>query len=1064
MAKRNTTAAAVLRRHLNALKLGSGALALAVASSWAVPAIAQETTSSMTGLVLTSQGEPAAGVQVEIVHVPTGTRTVSNVNAEGRFSAPGLRVGGPYTVTFSGTGVPRQAIDGLFIRLGEPAVIDLVLEGQAQAQAGIEEIVVTGERITQQVSGTGRAFNEEQIQRAPTVNRDLKAALRLDPRVSLDPTNVDAISIAGANNRFNQLSVDGVRQGDDFGLNNNGYPTQRAPISLDAIEQLAVVTNPFDVEYSGFQGGLINIVTKSGSNDFSGSAFYYYTDDSITGDKSKNNTYQFTFEEKTYGGTFGGPILRDKLFFFLSYEKLESTVPQDFGPSGSGAPNQVSGITVAEYNQVLDISNRIYRFDAGALGAALPEDDEKILARVDWNITDDHRATFAYQKTEGNQTSDTGNSLSSRTIATLSHLYNRAITLEQYSGQIYSTWTDNFSTELKYGRKEVVTNQDSLRGTDFAEMEVRTAGGGIINVGPDEFRHANVLTNDLNSYKAKGEYLLGDHTITAGFEREELDVFNLFVPRSQGFYTFNSIADFEARRAATFSYQNAVSNNANDGAAQFAYDTNSLYLEDKWNVTPDLELTYGLRYDWWVSDDQPVLNPTFRNRYGFANTETLDGLDLWSPRLGFRYDLTDRTKLTGGVGVFGGGTPNVWISNSFSNDGQTITRQDFSRTSSALPVATVLDNVNGFDIPQAVLTRHGTLVGAGDVNALDPGFEIPSEWQAALGLTHDFDVPGFADGVRLTLDAQFAQTREAVLWQNIRFTRIGTLPDGRPRYGLIPGATGGNDYLLTNTGEGNRMTLSAALDAGWETAFGDIDAYVGYAFQDSEDVNPGTSSTASSNWDNVAVADMNNPEKATSNYEIRHRVTWETSWSKTFFEGFKTTLSFVGEHRTGRPYSFTFRDGGSIFGDSRQDARDRQLFYVPANCNEVILRNVTCADLDAFIERNELGEYRGQIVPRNSHRSPWVHTVDMSLRQEIPAFFKGHRAVLTFDVQNLTNLLNNDWGRLEQVGFPSVAPVTTPSIDAATGRYIYTGLSDPNLTTSARRSVWQIQVGVRYEF
>ncbi|MFV3075550.1 TonB-dependent receptor [Niveispirillum fermenti] len=1068
----NKKVAAVFRRHTSSLKFGAGVTALAIASAWAIPAVAQQTTSSMSGYVTTAEGLPAAGAVVEITHVPSGTRSTATVNAEGRFNAAGLRVGGPYNVRFNAEGVPPQVIEGVFISLGEPFQLNLALTGSDS----IEEIVVTGDRVGTAVVGNGRSFSEDQIRNAPTVNRDLKSTLRLDPRVSLDATNLDAISIGGANTRFNQISVDGVRQSDDFGLNNNGYPTQRAPISLDAIEQLSVVTNPFDVEYSGFQGGLVNIVTKSGTNDFHGSAFYYYTDSDLTGDKSKSNRYTFNFKEKTYGGTLGGPIVKDKLFFFGSYEKLDAQTPQEYGPSDGAAPIKIPGVTQAEYDQVLGIAQRVYNYDAGALGATLPEKDEKILARIDWNIAEGHRATVSYQRTKGNQTSDTGNSVSGRTIATLGHLYDRSVTMDQYTAQLYSDWTDNFSTELKFGRKEVVTGQNSLRGVDFPEMEIKTAAGTVINIGPDEFRHANALTNDLNTYKAKGEYLWGDHTLTFGYEREELDIFNLFVSTSRGFYAFDSIADFEARRAASFRYNNALSNNADDAAATFGYKTNSLYLEDKWDITPDFELTYGLRYDWWESSDKPALNQVFTNRYGYDNTRTLDGLDLWSPRVGFKYQVNDDTTLSGGAGIFGGGSPNVWVSNSFSNTGVLTSNQSVTRNangtftlSPGVPASTtlgsaVLDNVTG-NLPAELLARQGQLSGQGDVNAIAPGFEIPSEWQFALTVEHRFDIPGFGDDWRLTASGQYAKTRDAALWRNGRYVQNGTLPDGRPRYVLMTGAPSGNDLILDSTGKGSRLSISTMLDKRWDTDYGDVTTFVGYTYQDAKEVNPATSSTALSNWDNVAVSDMNDPELSTSNYEIKHRIVYAATWEKEWFTDLLSTISVVGESRTGRPYSYTFFGGGPNFNDPRQNSRNRQLFYVPGSCAEVnFAGGLTCEALNDFIARNGLEKYRGQIVPRNSHRSPWVHQIDLAMKQQVPAFFEGHKAAVTLDIRNVGNLINSKWGRLEQVGFPGVSPVLTPSV-GADGKYTYTGpLREPSINANAKSSVWQIQVGVRYEF
>ena len=1075
-----------------AIATGAG---LAIALAAAPLAQAQETTSQFSGFVIGADGQPIEGAVVSVQHLPSGTIATSTTGSSGQFAVTGLRIGGPFRVSTKAEGMQDVIVEDLYMQLGQRTSVTLV----AQPVVQLAEVEVSGASERDVTIGAGSRFGAREVREMPSISRDIKDIVRIDPKAWVDPTNSDALEIAGVNNRYNTITVDGVRQSDDFGLNNNGYPTQRSPLSVDAIESFTVLTAPFAVEYSSFRGSTINVVTKSGTNEFKSSAYYYTSDDSMAGDKSKDRDLEFTFDEETYGGTFGGPIIKDKLFFFLNYEKLDRTAPQDFGPAGSGYPVEISGVTQAEYDQILQISQNVYDFDAGGNRlSTLPEDDEKILARIDWNLSETQRTSFAYQHTEGNEVITSNDSTSQNRISAPSNWYNRAITLDSYSAQFFSDWNEYFSTELKVARKEVDVRQDSLQGTDFAEIQIRTPTGGTMYIGPDEFRHANYLTNDLDTIKLKSNVFLGDHTLTIGYEREELDIFNLFVPRSQGQYVFSSIDDFEGQVATNFSYTNAFTNNSDDGAAAFGYDVDSFYVQDEWQVNPDFKIQAGVRMDKFSSSDQPRLNENFLGRYGFSNLATLHGRDLIMPRIGFNWQWRPETTIYGGWGLFGGGTPNVWISNSFSNDGVTVVQTNVSATTNPALAPVALNGMNGFDIPQEVQDFHEALRGDGPVNAVDPGFDIPSQYRWNLGIKHTL-----AWDVEMTADVIVSNVKDEVLWQDIRLVQTGTAPDGRPRYSpAVDGRTSSSiqDLLLTNTGGGKGKVYTVDLTKTWRTGAGRFDAYLGYGYQDIKDINPGTSSTASSNWDNLAVADPNNPGLSTSNYEIEQQFKGQFTWRRTFFGDYETSVSLVGQSRSGRPYSYTFGGGTllSVFGDPRQADRQRQLFYVPASPTDVIYEALCTAadvtamvpgctsttsfssanaaaaqfasDMEAYIDQQGLAQYRGRIVPRNSHTSPRVSILDLRLSQELP-FWRKARGVLTFDVENLANLIDSDWGQFRQVSFPYVAPVVDVNrIDSATNRYVYrprTGQSGPVAppeSIAALPSVWRLQLGVRIEF
>jgi outer membrane receptor for ferrienterochelin and colicin len=1103
--RRSARLAAAVSSVLSAPVLFGGALALGL-----LPGVAQaqETTAQIVGTITGANGEAVAGATVTILHVPSGTTVTTRTNDSGRFGANGVRLGGPFKIDVAGDGFEPRSIDNVYTTLGRPFALNVALKSLET----IAEVEVTGTRENSQQMGVTAQFNANDIANSPSINRDLKDIVRNDPAIYIDPQNSNAISIAGQNSRFNSITVDGVKQNDDFGLNNNGYATNRSPVSLDAIQSLSVATSPFDPQYSGFQGGSINVVTKSGTNDFSGSVYYYYNDDSFAGDKTKDRVINLTFEEKSYGATLGGPILQDKLFFFVNYEKFERVSPISVGPRGSGFAAEQTRPTLAELEAVVAAARSTYNFDALDLVSSVPEESEKILVNLDWNINDNHRARYSYQRTEDFDISGTPTNSTFSSYSSPSQWYERGYKLDQNVLQVFSNWTDAFSTELKVARKKVGNRQEPLGGNTFAQMTINlpttvqyTPGtfgsGGSIIIGPDISRHANSLANETQQFKFRANYLLDRHTLSAGLEREKLDVFNLFVQNAQGVYTFANLADFVARRAATFFYTNSVlsnPNDVNDGAASFSYTNTAAYLQDRWQVTDNFLLSYGVRVERFSGSDRPRANNAFATRYGFSNNESLDGRKLVSPRIGFEWNVTEKTTVSGGFGLFGGGTPNVWISNSFSNDGVVLGSLQVNRPTTGTLTAlqdAALNNFNGFDIPALVQSQIVTNgAGAATVNAIDPDFNIPSSWRYTLGVDHEADLWFLGDAWRLSAEGQYTEVKDAVLWRDLRLVQIGTLQDGRPRYGYRttdPAAgtrgTGINDMLLTNTNGGRTQQLTLQAEKAWDTRFGLFDLSLGYAFTNAEEVSPATSSVALSNWDNMATSDINNPGVTTSAYEVRHRFPIRLSWRKNLFGDNESAVNLFVERRAGLPYSFTFAGTASgltgnaadlaavgVFGDPRHDNRSRQLFYVPNGPTDVLFStngasNLNWATLDAFITANGLDKYRGQIAPRNGFRSPWVTTADLQFRQELPGFGEGHKGVLTVDILNVANLINKKWGSFGQVGFPYVVPVVAvEGLDPATGKYIYRGLSGVGSkvlnTNPPQQSLWRIQVGLRYEF
>ncbi|HYF23606.1 MAG TPA: TonB-dependent receptor [Caulobacteraceae bacterium] len=1101
-------------------KLAYGAAASVLALAAASAAFAQEITGGIRGQVTDEAGAPVAGATVTVRHEPTGTTSTTVTSQDGLFTTRNLRVGGPYTISVSAGGFGDEQVQLAAIGVGDPAQVDVMLFSANNSA----EIVVTGASRGGLLTSPRTRINAEDIETLPSISRDLKDFARKSPFVVLDQTNNDALVIGGQSNRSNSITVDGVKQTDDFGLQANGYPTQRSPISISAVEALSVEIAPYDVQYGNFQGGTVNVVTKSGGNDFHGELFYEFTDNKYRGD-SFTFTNPFTgektqrkvttvFEEKGWGATLSGPILQDRLFFLLNYEKFEATEPALNGPTGSGAANQIPGVTQANVDQVRSIVQSVYGYDPLDWQAGeLLTTDEKMFGKVDWNISDDHRAVFSYQNTKGSVLNETGNSTSTTqpSLGLLSKWYELATELTVYKAQLYSDWTPNFSTELSVSRKEVVNESLPLAGSDFAQFRVYLPGTAFtgagapvctaaspcpsIFLGPDISRHANVLTNDVDQLRIKADYTAGAHRLTAGYEREKLEIFNAFVQNANGAYVFNTLTDLQNRNAYSLTYANAASNNKNDGGASFGYTTNTLYVQDQFDATPDLTLRFGLRYDWWTSGDRPKENPAFEAAYGFKNNENLDGMSVLQPRFGFNWTPAADISVYGGIGLFVGGTPNVWLSNNYTNTGNLLGTYNCNRTGTGgNPVcpADSMNNVNGFQVgagAQAANTASAN-AGTGVINALDPDFEPAQIWKASIGVQKDFDFGRYGDNWRVRAEYVKSDVEKGLLWQELLAENniIGATPDGRPIYG--PRANR-YDLVLTNTNEGGAEQWAFAISKEWREGWAEgLDFDLSYTTVDSEDVNPGTSSVAASNYGQVAVFDPNDPDVATSNYELAFATKLTVGYQRKFFGDNRTSIRLFAQRRAGLPYSYTFDYTGSNsvaagapFGENGVFAqRDRSLLYVPmtdssGNVTATSDPNVTyggsfnVADFNTFLKERGLIQYAGGAAPRNAFRSPDVNIVDMRIAQEIPAFFpSGAKAELYMDIENLGNLLNEEWGVVQQIGFPyfsnNVVAGVTPGCTGGAGacQYNYTSFTNRAPSAFNTQSLWQIKWGVRFKF
>ncbi len=1056
-------------------------LAALLALFAAMPAFAQSTSASIAGRVLDLNDTPVAGATIAIVHQPSGTRRALTTDDAGRFSSGGMRVGGPYSVKASKEGMLDSGKDDVLLILDQAVFVDLQMAPVASLEA--VEVVASTVDTTFSYDNMGARTNvtRQQIEAFPSIKRSLDDYVRFDPRiVQVDKTR-GGISANGQNNRYNNVRIDGVPTNDQFGLNDSGLPTvtqASQPVSIDWIEEFNIGLSNYDVTQTDFVGININAVTKSGGNEFAGGIYGLYRNDDMVGDDENGNEFRGFEDEWVAGGYVGGPIIADTLFFFVGYERFERSSPSpDFGIIGSDA-GTIINLTQAQVDQVVSIANR-YGFETGDTTiSGVDNTDDKYFAKLDWNINDDHRAWVRYNKTEGSVLRTPG--IGRTVLALTDHYYEDNVEFESYAGGLYSTWTDTFSSEFNISYSEY----DSMPAVFAVQPQVNVTvvgTGASVRFGTEQFRHDNILGVDTTTAFWAGDWFLGDHTLRFGADYEENEIFNEFVESSLGRYTFNSTADFDAGRYAQYVLRRSATGVGADAAADWAYENTGVFVQDTWTLSSNLTLLFGIRADFNEVGDEPALNPLFVSKYGFPNNATVDGNELYQPRFGFNYtfDTERRTQLRGGVGLFQGSSPGVWLSNNFTNTGTLI--QVVQDTNGGLGVS---------GDPSFVPPEAAAASPAQDVDSLDPDFDQPSVWKWNLAFEHELPWYGLVAGIEYLV----SDTYRGVFYEHLNLgDPVSALPDGRQSFwsntnpaSFSPtGPIGSlvrsrsradtrfNDVLLlrnTNSGRAENTTVSL------EKPFADNwYAKVAYTYTDATDVNPGTSSRAISNWNGRIIFNPNEEVEATSNYAFRERVTSLFSYRWNWLDNAPLTVSLFYEGREGRPYSYAF------LGDANGDRiNGNDLFFIP-NVGDVAFTSAsTAADQAAFFDYLESDEYlssnRGEVADRNAERAPWAHQIDMRFSQEFP-LFRDTRGEVYVDILNVGNLIDEDWGHIDQAPFPYQLQVARFAGVNTGGQYVYDVSSFVNEAQGGTvvnpalqredgegQSRWAVQVGFRFEF
>ncbi|MGY0503792.1 TonB-dependent receptor [Luteimonas sp. e5] len=1050
-----------------------------IAALAAAPAFAQSTSAGVGGMVTDASGRPVAGAEVTIVHVESGTTSRVVTDASGRYSARGLRVGGPYTITVNKSGEGTDTESDVYLPLNQVATVNAQL---ASGQA-LDTVVVTGvagpEIFSQNKMGTATNVTRDSIDALPSANRNIQDFIRLDPRISQVSKADGAISAGGQNTRYNAIKIDGVSASDPFGLESNNLPTERQPVSMDAIEEINIDLANYDTTIFGGTGAVINAVTKSGTNRFAGSVYGAYRDGDWVRKDLRGIPFAGFNSEKTWGATFGGPIIKDRLFFFVNYEKFERDAP---GISLSDTPY---GVNILD-SDITAVQNAAqgYGFDAGSLNVPGNKTEiEEYAAKIDWNITDDHRFAIRYSNMEQSVARFPG--LGNSSVSLSSYWYDQPKTFKSLTGELFSDWSDNFSTEFKVSRRDYRAERVPYSHLPSIRINGFGTNNSSIFIGTEQNTHVNIIeTNELTAFGA-GIFYAGDHTIKVGADYSKNDVLNFYGRNLNGVYVFNTLADFVAGTPLQYELRAPRAGGSYDDIpARYTLKNLGLFAQDSWAITPDFTLMYGVRVDKPSFSDQRLYNPRIQELFGYDNTNTVDK-QLVQPRIGFNWSpMADfRAQLRGGVGLFSGAAPNVWLAGTYQNTGLNYVEYNLRGQDAA---------DFGFNPqvppPTAGLTPTSARI---NVDIAEPGLRLPSVWKANLAYEQElgwqdvvFSIELLATKVKDGLYFERLDVMEPTAYgpdgRAIYWNDAGRDPANTDRFGMTDGRNGalakanrprdiGNVMLMRNTSKGKSHQLTLGLMKpltqtwGWSAFYTRTNAW---------EVSPLTSSQNTSNWNNTLIFNTNENVARASRYALRDRLSGTVEFKRAFFGDYNTRVGLFYEGRSGRPFSYIFYN--DVNGDG---ATTNDLFYVPGGPGDVLWTGGAAMEQAFFqwLDANpELSKYRGQVAPANAFRASWVNSFDLRVAQELPGFWRGHKTEIALDVMNIGNLLNKDWGLIDDYGFFSTRRVANyAGIDPATGKYVYnfTGSTDnPQIQENNNDkgntgvSRWSAMLSFKYKF
>ncbi|HRL71165.1 MAG TPA: carboxypeptidase regulatory-like domain-containing protein [Flavobacterium sp.] len=1058
------------------------------------------TNSSISGNVYDKDSQTLPGASILAVHTPSGTRYSASTDGTGNFSISNMRVGGPYKITITFVGFSDFSENEVYLQLGENKTFKIVLAEQSNE---LQEVVVKAVRdntFNSQRTGAQTVINSDKIKALPSLSRNIADFARLTPQAQL--RGDDILSIGGQNNRFNAIYIDGAVSNDVFGLaanGTNGGQTGVSPISVDAIEQFQVSVAPYDVKLSGFAGGAISAITRSGTNNFEGSAYFLNRDESLAaktppslaGTNGRQKLADFTAQ--TYGVRAGGAIVKDKLFYFINYERQDNETPQPFDVSTYLGP---SGSRIGELRTKL----ATYGYDAGVFDNNVRTlVSDKLIAKLDWNINDNHKLSLKHSYVTADELSP------SRSSANAINFVNGSQTFKSVTNSTALELNSRFGNKFSNNLVVAFTNVDDDRnpaGNPFPTVRINDGSTrNNINFGAEGFSTANLLEQRVLTITDNFEINVGKNKITIGTHNEFSQSKNVFFGNNFGSYTFRSLDDFLLdRKPITFVMNYSLIGGEGDGslgAAEFGTKQFGFYVQNEMRLTDNFKLSYGIRVDVPVWEDGltnvdfnnrtiPLLEAAGKNLQGATVGSSIRTTPHFAPRLGFNYDVNGKkyTQIRGGLGVFTSRLPLVWPGGTYNNNGVSQGAIFINTPSSGvIPASMPFFNPNPSVASQieplpASFPRPGSGRVGGDINLFSKDFQLPQVFKASFGVDQKLPL-----GFVLSSEITYNDNISAVTYENLNIKAASsnlTGADTRPRYNgrsrVDPTYEG--IYLGSNTSEGKAYNVAFTLAKNFRSDFIDANISGTYSYGKSTVLMDATSSQNSSQWRNTeTVNGANSLELSRSDFDPGRRIVSNGNATFKWNKFTKTRIGFFYEGAQGTPISYVYADRGNLLQDTFSSSA---LIYIPKQQSEIVLVSTTnntltpqqqWEALSAFIEGNEyLRGRKGGYAERNGDRLKTSHVVDLKFAQEftINVGKKKHTLEFTADIFNFTNLLNKNWGKRYFTGSDQVQLLTQESFIGSTPTFSYNPVVGNTINQAEdvglNSSRWQMQTGVRYTF